>query len=130
MELEDAQQQIAEAAESAAAGAAGGVGGDHVDDEQQQQDVAQALSVQNSRLREALLRLREQAALEKLELGRQLREAEKEASVSQEMKAQVDTLKDLKAKMEDEINDLKDMVEQGAAFESSTFFKILLRAML
>jgi dynactin 1 len=80
-------------------------------------DMAQALSVQNVRLREALMRLREQSSVEKMELARQLRDADKEAEIGRTLVAEVEQLRALKVELEEQINDLKDMVEQGAAFE-------------
>lgn len=82
------------------------------------EDVAQALSVQNGRLREALIRLREQSSIEKIELSRQLRDAEKDAESGRAVITELESLKALKANLEEQINDLKDMVEQGAAFET------------
>lgn len=81
-------------------------------------DVAQALSVQNARLREALIRLREQASLEKMELSRELRAAEKEAAAGVVLTEEVETLRAAKKKLEEEMRDLKEMVDQGSAFES------------
>ena len=101
MELEDAQQQN----DAVASG----------DDSAEEK--MQALSVQNARLREALIRLREQTTMEKMEATKQLRTAEKEVEEAQALKSEVETLRSLKASFEEQINDLKDMVEQGAAFE-------------
>lgn len=81
-------------------------------------DMVSALQIQNARLREALIRLREQSTLEKMELTRQLRTLEREAETNVSMQAQNEELVALKQMFEEEINDLKDMVEQGAAFES------------
>jgi dynactin 1 len=86
-------------------------------DDAQSDDMAQALSIQNARLREALIRLREQSSVEKMELSRQLKASEKEAeSAKGQVKQGVD-LESQKSKLEEEIRDLKDMVDQGAAFE-------------
>lgn len=81
------------------------------------EDVAQALSIQNSRLREAILRLREQSAVEKLDLGRQLRAAEKDAEAGRALQKEVEGLRTSKAKLNAEVHDLKEMVDQNAAFE-------------
>lgn len=89
-------------------------------DQEQQQDSAekaQALQVQNARLREALIRLREQATLEKMELTRLLRSAEKSAQGVTDLQTEVTRLTDVIANLEEQVNDLKDMVEQGEAFE-------------
>lgn len=82
------------------------------------EDKVQALSLQNSRLREALLRLREQSSVEKLELGRQLREAEKQATAGRELVNEHESLQAIKVNLEEQVNDLKDMIEQSSAFES------------
>jgi CAP-Gly domain len=81
-------------------------------------EMVSALQVQNVRLREALIRLREQTTLEKMELTRQLRTVEKDAEANLAIQAQVEELSVAKQTYEEQINDLKDMVEQGAAFES------------
>jgi len=81
------------------------------------EDMAQALSVQNARLREALIRLREQSSIEKMEISKQLRAAEKDAETGKAFTTELESLRGLKATLEEEINDLKEMVEQGAAFE-------------
>jgi dynactin 1 len=81
-------------------------------------EMVSALQVQNVRLREALIRLREQSTLEKMELSRQLRTVEKDAEANLAVQAQVEELSVAKQTYEEQINDLKDMVEQGAAFES------------
>ena len=81
------------------------------------EDKAQALAVQNARLREALIRLREQSSVDKMEFQRQFRTAEKDAEAGRALVAEVESLRSLKANFEEQISDLKDMVEQGAAFE-------------
>jgi len=81
------------------------------------EDIAQALSIQNTRLREAIIRLREQSSYEKMELIKQLRTAEKEAELTSSLKEE--TAKYLKNDkiQKQEINELKEMVDQGSAFE-------------
>lgn len=81
------------------------------------EELQRALSVQNARLREALIRLREQSMVEKMDLTRQLREAEKKAQTGQALSDELENLRALKLQLEEQINDLKDMVEQGSAFE-------------
>lgn len=83
----------------------------------QSDDMAQALSIQNARLREALIRLREQSAIEKMELTRQLKSVEKEAETAKGQVKQSTDLENHKSKLEEEVRDLKDMIDQGAAFE-------------
>jgi dynactin 1 len=82
------------------------------------EDRVQAVNIQNTRLREALIRLREQTLVEKLDWQRQLRTAEKQAEQGQAILQETEGLRVLRARLDEEINDLKDMVEQGAAFES------------
>jgi dynactin 1 len=76
-----------------------------------------ALSVQNGRLREALIRLREQTAFEKMQMHKDLRTAEKEMEPAKAIQTENVQLKQAKSTLEEQVNDLKDMVEQGAAFE-------------
>lgn len=104
MELEDAKQ-ITDRADVDAMG------------DMDAEDKAQALALQNARFRQALIRLREQSSVEKMELQRRLRDAEKDLATSQAVVSELESLRQLKLRMEDEINELKDMVEQGAAFE-------------
>jgi dynactin 1 len=87
------------------------------DDEIDTAEMAQALQVQNARLREALIRLREQSQVEKMELTRQLRSIEKQAQSANDIQNDYTKLQELIATQDEQINDLKDMVEQGAAFE-------------
>lgn len=109
MELEDAKA-TAERAITGSSGTEGDAAGGDA-------DMAQALSVQNARLREALIRLREQSNIEKMELSRELRAAEKEAEACKSLGTEVETLRSMKCTLEEQIQDLKDMVEQGSAFE-------------
>ena len=116
MELEDARERAekAEAAVSIGAAAGGNPEGGANNDAD---EVTQALSVQNSRLREAIIRLREQASFEKLDLTRQLRAIEKDSGISSSLKEEVTKLLTNEKKMKEEIEELKDTVDQGAAFE-------------
>jgi dynactin 1 len=81
------------------------------------QDMARALSVQNARLREALIRLREQSQIEKMDLSRQVRYVEKDLEEAKQTAEEVENLRSLKTEFEEQIRDLKDMVEQGSAYE-------------
>ena len=81
------------------------------------EDATQALNIQNARLREALIRLREQSTVEKMELTRELRTAEKDAEAGRSILEETEKLRSLKSAMDEQIEDLKDMVEQGSAFE-------------
>ena len=81
------------------------------------EEMIQSMQTQNARLREALIRLREQSGVEKLELTRQLRTAEKEAEQSSASQTRLEELSSLNRNLEEQVNALKDMVEQSAAFE-------------
>ncbi len=126
IELESARER-AERAEAALAlgnasgggkvpSGAGGVGsgnGTMVDAE----DIAQALSIQNARLREAIIRLREQTNFEKMELLKKLRAAERESGAVAGLKEEVTKLLSSEKTLKSEVNELKEMVDQGSAFE-------------
>jgi hypothetical protein len=126
MELEDARTRIdvmgSTNAMAAAGGgsdgdessATGGAGGDH---NEEQADIAHNLSIQNARLREALIRLREQSSVEKMDLSRQVRSSEKYVEESKNLTTEVETLRETKKVLDEQISDLKDMVEQGSAYE-------------
>jgi dynactin 1 len=115
MELEESKvvQEVAESANLSIERTSSGVGGEL----NEAQDMAQALGVQNARLREALIRLREQSSIEKMDLSRQLRSFEKDLEEAKTMGDEVETLRSLKTEFEEQISDLKDMVEQGSAYE-------------
>jgi chromosome segregation ATPase len=116
MELQDTRDRAEKAEASLAMGTAGGSNKDHsiMSDSD---EVTQALSVQNSRLREAIIRLREQSSIEKMELSRQLRAAEKDSSLAASLKEEIAKLFANEKTMKEEIKELKDMVDQGSAFE-------------
>lgn len=76
-----------------------------------------ALSSQNARLRQALLRLREQSNFEKMELVKQLRAAEKDAATGRELSMELESLRNLKAKNDSEIKDLKEIVDTQNVYE-------------
>jgi len=87
------------------------------DDQQAQVDLAHNLSTQNARMREALIRLREQSSIEKMEMTRKLRTAEKHVEEATHLATQVESLRENNKELEEQILDLKDMVEQGSAYE-------------
>ena len=111
MEVEELKMEVEIAKEAAENAGSGAVEGDA-------EDAARGLSVQNARLREALIRLREQSSFEKMELSRQLRAVEKDAANVEALMNEVKTLHDAKTKLDEEVRDLKEMVDQGSAFES------------
>lgn len=104
MELEDAQASVEKASSLA-------------NDGGEDEDKVQALALQNTRLREALIRLREQTSTEKMEMAKQLRAAEKEAEAGRAIMSEVESLRARTSTLQGEVEDLKDMVEQGSAFE-------------
>ena len=118
MELEETKA-AAERAGSSAEMQAAAVASGTVDGatSAQSDDMAQALSIQNARLREALIRLREQTSVEKMELSRQLKAAEKDVETIKGQVKQSEELASQKQKHEEEIRERKDMVDQGAGFE-------------
>jgi chromosome segregation ATPase len=81
------------------------------------EEMIQSLQTQNARLREALIRLREQSGVEKMEMTRRLRAAEKLAETSTASQIRVEELTSVNRNLEEQVNALKDMVEQSAAFE-------------
>lgn len=97
---------------------AGGGGGGSSGTGADADDVARALSTQNTRLREALLRLREQSNMEKMELTKKLRSAEKDAASGRALMDEVAKLRSRRDTLETEIRDLKEMVDQNSAFEN------------
>lgn len=114
MEVEELKMEVEiakEAAEGRAVVDSGEASGDA-------EDIARGLSVQNARLREALIRLREQSSFEKIELSRQLRDTEKDAATIEDLTKEVESLREAKEKLDEEVLDLKLMVDQGSAFES------------
>jgi dynactin 1 len=112
-ELEQAKAAAERAGSTAEMSAAAATTGGSAESD----DMAQALSIQNARLREALIRLREQSSVEKMELTRKLKAAEKEAETNKSQLTENQELKKNKMKLEEEVGELKDMVEQGSAFE-------------
>ena len=81
------------------------------------EEVAQALSIQNARLREAIVRLREQTTFEKMQLTKKLRAVEKDSGAVEGLKEEVIKLLRKEKELKAEVNELKEMVDQGSAFE-------------
>lgn len=118
MECEELRMELEHTRNAAAAGISANVAHDGISTmSTEDEDKAQALAYQNSRLREALIRLREQTSVEKIEITRQLKAAEKLTEESKKISQQLDKYKNSQSTMEEQLEDLKDMVEQGAAFE-------------
>ena len=108
MELEELKAELEEAKRGGDSGSAGG----------DTDENTQALATQNARLREALIRLREQSSYEKVEISRQLRAVEKEAAEIDALKKELEELKALKVSLEEQNGFLKETVDQGSAFET------------
>ncbi|KAL7536452.1 hypothetical protein ACHAXR_008842 [Thalassiosira sp. AJA248-18] len=135
LELEDAKAQLEEqrsAEASAVEGTTGGglatttaVGGS--DDPNasfssnaaDSADVARSLTLQNTRLRTALIRLREQSELERNELQRQLKAYQSDATSNEEAQAELDALKSTHASTLSEIQELKDIIDQTSSLEET-----------
>ena len=122
MELEDARERLEKSQATVSLGAAGGnmnanANADGAGGSSDADEVTQALSIQNARLREAIIRLREQTSIEKMEFTRQLRAVEKDSSLATLLKAQVEKLLVGEKAAKEEIKELTDMVDQGSAFE-------------
>jgi len=114
--LEDARQVAASAAASASGEVSSQEGGSSTAADSQ--DVIRTLSNQNSRFREALVRLREQTDIDKLQLSKKLRDAEKDAAAARELQTEIETLRQTKSAMSSEIKELKEMVDTNAVYET------------
>ena len=110
-------ERMASTATSTSGSGDPGIASSNDKDDQEAQDLAQNLSIQNARLREALIRLREQSSVEKMDMTRQLRSMEKEANEAKAVSVEVESLREARKQLEEEVADLKDMVEQGSAYE-------------
>lgn len=82
------------------------------------EEMVQTLSTQNGRLREALVRLREQSNIEKMELAKQVRTLEKESSALKETAMKAENLSVKTKEYEEQIRELKDMVDENSVMES------------
>eukprot|EP00592_Proboscia_alata_P009603 CAMPEP_0194353680 /NCGR_PEP_ID=MMETSP0174-20130528/1962_1 /TAXON_ID=216777 /ORGANISM="Proboscia alata, Strain PI-D3" /LENGTH=1578 /DNA_ID=CAMNT_0039122335 /DNA_START=264 /DNA_END=5000 /DNA_ORIENTATION=+ len=80
-------------------------------------DVARALGVQNARLREALIRLREQSSVEKVELIRQMKSLEKNLEENSHTTEEHSKLKERNTLLESQISELKDMVDVASGYD-------------
>jgi dynactin 1 len=82
-------------------------------------DASQSLSLQNSRLRTAILRLREQTEQEKNELQKQLKLLQADSSSKDLLKNELEELKSKHATAVNEVQELKDMVDQTTSLEET-----------
>ena len=83
------------------------------------QDVTRSLTLQNTRLRSALIRLREQSELEGNELQRQVKAYESDSTNKEELQLELDTLKSKHASTLVEVRELKDIIDQTSALEET-----------
>ena len=83
------------------------------------QDVTRSLTLQNTRLRTALIRLREQSELERNELQRQVKAYESDSTNKEELQLELDTLKSKHASTLVEVRELKDIIDQTSALEET-----------
>lgn len=129
LELEDAKAQLESdrAAEASAfdsantAAEGGGAAPDAISSTNtaDSQDVTRSLTLQNTRLRTALIRLREQSELERNQLQRQIKSHQSETTNRDELQAELDTLKSKHASTLSEVEELKDMIDQTSALEET-----------
>jgi dynactin 1 len=83
------------------------------------QDVTRSLTLQNNRLRAALIRLHEQSELERNQLQRQIKSYQADSTSRDELQAELDTLKSKHASTLSEVKELKDMIDQTSALEET-----------
>jgi len=82
-------------------------------------DVARSLTLQNTRLRTALIRLREQSELERNDLQRQLKAFQSDATDNEALQTELETLKSTHATTLVEIQELKDIIDQTSFLEET-----------
>lgn len=82
-------------------------------------DAARSLSLQNTRLRTAILRLREQSEQEKNELQKQLKLLQTDSTSKEALQSELDELKTTHATTINEVQELKDMVDQTTSLEET-----------
>ena len=81
-------------------------------------DSIRAISEQNSKLREALLRLRDSTSQEKSELTKRVRELEKDIEQMSSTSRDSQKLEEKCTRLESEILELKEIVDSSQAYES------------
>ena len=127
LELEDAKAQLEEgqaAMSSVAEGAEPGEGegedrNSSFSSNADAQDVTRSLTLQNTRLRTALIRLREQSEFERNDLQRQLKAYQSDSTNKEELQTELDTLKSTHANTLVEVRELKDIIDQTSALEET-----------
>jgi len=81
------------------------------------EEKTRALIFQNSRLREALVRLREHSSFEKQELTRKVRGLEREHEDTKSVVEELEQSRKVHEAVKEEAKELKDMLDQASAFE-------------
>jgi len=130
LELEDAKGQLAEGGggdsgvavvEEGEGGAAEGDAGADSGGEtpEDSQDVTRSLTLQNTRLRAALIRLREQSEQERNDLQRQLKALQSDSSSKEAMQAELEALRSSHAKTLTEVKELKEIIDQTTSLEET-----------
>ena len=120
MELEEARERVEGLEVAAATGgnSAGEGTADATERSAEDDETSRTLAIQNSRLRDALIKLRDQSNAERLELSKELRTAQKVSERVESMTREVEEAKSAKTTLEGEVEELKEMVDQNSAFES------------
>jgi chromosome segregation ATPase len=118
LELEDAKAQLEVGRDAEASAVEGGVEG-NTPDGGSSHDVAHSLALQNTRLRTALIRLREQSELERNELQRQVKACQSDSAGNEELRTELAELRKGHASTLAEMQDLKDMIDQTSALEET-----------
>jgi len=83
------------------------------------QDVARSLTVQNTRLRTALLRLKEQSELERNDLQRQLKAYQMESTSKEEIQNELEELRQAHSTTLEEMQELKDIIDETTSLEET-----------
>lgn len=126
--LEAAQLELEDAREAGAGAAGGGsdvsfssdsLGGAADVAGADAADVARSLTLQNTRLRTALLRLREQSDHERAELTRQLKAFQSDAADGARLKEELDALRSDHAVAQREARELQDVIDQTTSLEET-----------
>mmetsp|Transcript_9832 Transcript_9832/g.20796 ORF Transcript_9832/g.20796 Transcript_9832/m.20796 type:complete len:1542 (-) Transcript_9832:119-4744(-) len=128
LELEDAKGQLEDGAEARAV--AGESGGDvsfssnanadtSFSSNADAADVTRSLTLQNTRLRTALLRLREQSDHERNELQRQLKAYQSDSTDREEIQSELTALRSTHAATLREVQELKDIIDQTTSLEET-----------
>jgi hypothetical protein len=118
LELEDVKAQL-EAGRNAEASAVEGDDEGGASDDGAAQDVVRSLMLQNTRLRTALIRLREQSELERNDLQRQLKIYQSDSVDKEEIRAELAELRKRHSSTLAEMHDLQDTIDQTSALEET-----------